>query len=122
MCERVGERRRWGHEVVRGTDGPAGGYPAGVETETVSEVAIPTSCRDRIDEAVLGEALAVLEAHGVAHYRVSPVGGLKIFVGIHRPDAEYESIRDELADAAYGLREHGAVDGFRRLRVGLTDS
>lgn len=106
---------------MRGTDGPAGGYPAGVETETVAGVAVPTSCRDRIDEAVLGEALAVLEAHAVAHYRVSPVGGLKVFVGVHRPDAEYESIRDELGDAAYDLREHGAADGFRRLRVRLAD-
>lgn len=106
---------------MRDADGPAAEYPADVETETIAGVAVPTSCRDRIDEAALEETLGVLEAHGVVSYRVSPVGGLKVFVGVHRPDAEYESIRDELGDAAYDLREHGAADGFRRIRVGLAD-
>jgi|APHM01.1.fsa_nt_gi hypothetical protein len=102
-------------------DGPTDGYPPGVETETVAGVAVPTSCHDRIDEAVLADAVAVLQAHSVVHYQVSPVGGLKIFLGVHRPEAEYRSLRERLEETTYGLREHSVADGFYRLRAALID-
>lgn len=105
---------------MTGGQGPTGGYPPHVETEPVAGVAVPLSCRNRIDEATLADAVAVLETHAVAHYRVSPVGGLKVFVGVHRPDAEYETLRSALDDVTYGLRERGVSEGFRRLRAALT--
>lgn len=96
-------------------------FPPGVETEPVAEVAVPTTCRDRIDEDALRSLVAVLAAHRVDRVGVSPVGGLKLFVGVHRPESVHESLDTALDAAGHGVTDHGVEDGFRRLRVGLVD-
>lgn len=95
------------------------GYPDHVETETVAGVAVPTACRDRIDDEALAAAVDALDEHTVSQYRVSPVGGLKVRVGVYRPMEQHESIRAALEDATHGVRDHGTRDGFRRLRAAL---
>jgi hypothetical protein len=95
--------------------------PHDVETEPVAGVPVPTTCRDRIDEGALRDVVDALAAHGVDRYRVSPVGGMKLRIGIHRPDAVHESLHDALSAAGYGVVDHGVADGFRRLRVGLVE-
>jgi hypothetical protein len=102
-------------------DGPHDS-PPNVETELVAGVSVPTTCRDRVDETALQSVASVLEEYQVDRYGVSPVGGLKIWVGVHRPDSVYESLRTALAEAGYGVTAHGVKDGFRRLRVDLVGS
>lgn len=102
-------------------DGPTQGYPPGVETETVAGVAVPASCRDRVDDGALEAAVDVLDAHSVVYYEVSPVGGLRAYVGVHRSAAEQASLRRGLEEATHGVREEGVDDGFRRFRAALTD-
>lgn len=102
-------------------DGPIE-YPPTIETESVAGVAVPTTCRDRVDEAALQSVASVLERYQVDRYGVSPVGGLKIWVGVHRPDSVYKSLRTALAEAGYGVTTHGIKDGFHRLRVDIAES
>ena len=94
-------------------------YPPNVETELVAGVAVPTTCRDRVDEAALRSVAGVLEEYQVDRYGVSPVGGLKLWVGVHRPDSVHESLRAALAEAGHGVTTHGVKDGFHRLRVDI---
>ena len=102
-------------------DGPLD-YPPNVETELVAGVAVPTTCRDRVDEAALRSVTSVLEKYQVDRYGVSPVGGLKLWVGVHRPDAVYKSLQTALAEAGHGVTTHGGKDGFHRLRVDMVES
>jgi hypothetical protein len=91
-----------------------------IDTERVAGVEVPTTCRDRIDDGVLEAAVDVVEAHNVTEYTVSPVGGLKIRVGVHRPDRTYVALRDELHTLDAPVTEHGVSDGVHRLRLSLT--
>lgn len=95
--------------------------PPDVETDAVAGVAVPTACRDRIDEDALRAAVDALAEFHVDRYVVSPVGGLKLRIGVHRPASAQEALRAALADAGHGLTDHGVADGFRRLRVDLVD-
>ncbi|ERG88028.1 MAG: hypothetical protein J07HX5_00169 [halophilic archaeon J07HX5] len=91
-----------------------------IDTEQVAGVEIPATCRDRIDDDVLKAAVEILDAHQMTDYTVSPVGGLKIRVGVHRPNTAYVALRDELHTLDAPVTEHGVSDGVRRLRLGLT--
>jgi hypothetical protein len=91
-----------------------------VETETVAGVAVPTTCRDRIDDETLAGAVAVLDEYSVTDYTVSPVGGLQIQVGIHRPDTVQDALYESLSRVGGGVTDHGTTNGFRRLRVDVT--
>ncbi len=95
--------------------------PPDGETATVAGVTVPAPCADRIDEQALRAAVEILADHRVDRYEVSPSGGLKIHIGVHRPDRRYRALRAELEERSYGLREYGARDGFRRLRVDFVD-
>ncbi len=95
--------------------------PPGVDTETVAGTAVPTTCRDRIDEDALRSVVDVLAEYHVGSYGVSPVGGLKLRIGIHRPESVHDALQAALAEAGHGVSDHGVADGFRRLRVGLVD-
>lgn len=99
-------------------DGPIN-YPPTIETESVAGAAVPTTCRDRIDEVALRSVVTVLEDYQVDQYGVSPVGGLKLWVGVHRPDSVHESLQTALAEAGHDVTIHGVKDGFRRLRVDI---
>lgn len=96
----------------------AGGRP--VETETVAGVAVPTTCRDRVDDETLAGAVAVLDEHSVHDFTVSPVGGVKIRVGVHRPDAVVEALRSALERVSGRVTTHGTSDGFYRILVDIT--
>ncbi len=104
--------------MTEGAD-PTQGYPAGVETTTIAGVPVPVSCRDRIDAETLAETVRLLDAHDIVHYQVSPVGGLHVYVGVHRPKTTHASVRSMLDELGYGLTERGVRNGFERLRVGL---
>ena len=95
--------------------------PPGIDTETVAGVAVPATCRDRIDEDALRTVAAVLGEYRVESYGVSPVGGLKLRIGVHRPESVHDALQAALAEAGHGVTEHGVADGFRRLRVDLVD-
>jgi hypothetical protein len=90
-----------------------------VETVTVAGVAVPTTCRDRIDDERLADAVAVLEEHSVTDYTVSPVGGLQVQVGVHRPETVQAAIAESLSRVG-GVTDHGMSNGFHRLRVDVT--
>jgi hypothetical protein len=91
-----------------------------VETERVAGVAVPTTCRDQVDDETLAGAVAVLDDHSVHDYTVSPVGGLKIRVGVHRPDAVVEDLRSALERVSGRVTTHGTSDGFHRILVDIT--
>ncbi|MFT4880745.1 MAG: hypothetical protein ACI9HI_000742 [Salinirussus sp.] len=91
-----------------------------VETVTVAGVAVPTTCRDRVDDETLADAVAVLEEYGVTDYTVSPVGGLQIQVGVHRPETVQDALYDSLSRVGDGVTDHGMANGFHRLRVDVT--
>lgn len=95
------------------------GLPPEVETDPVAGVPVPTTCRDRVDGAALRAAVDALEAHAVGTFWVSPSGGLKCRIGVRRPERVQQSLREALADAGYGVVDHGVRRGFRRLRVDL---
>ena len=91
-----------------------------IDTVQIAGVEVPTTCRDRIDDDVLKAAVDIVETHQVTEYTVSPVGGLKIRVGVHRPDRTYDTLRDELHALNVPVTDHGVSDGVRRLRLSLT--
>lgn len=93
-----------------------------VETTTVAGVEVPTTCTDRIDAGALASAVAVLEEYNATEYTVSPVGGLQVRLGIHRPARVHDALRDSLRRVGDGVTGHGVADGFRRLRVDVTTS
>lgn len=93
-----------------------------IETERIAGVAVPTTCSDRIDESTLAAAVEVLDKHNATEYAVSPVGGLKVRVGVHRPSTVHRSLFEGLEDISDTVTDHGTKDGFRRLRVDVTVS
>jgi hypothetical protein len=107
--------------TTRGDSGPTREYSTDVETETVAGVAVPASCRDRVDDESLRAAVDALDAHDVVHYQVTPVGGLRVYVGVYRSADERASLRRALEGATHGVREQGVSDGFRCLRAALAD-
>lgn len=94
--------------------------PEHVETVEIAGIDVPAVCRDRVDDAMLAEIVDVIDRYGVTHYRVSPVGGLQVGIGIHRPAETIEQIKSELS-AGRELTVHGVKDGFLRLRITLTE-
>lgn len=91
-----------------------------LETETVAGVALPATCRDRVDDEQLADVVAVLDAHSVTEYTVSPVGGLQIQIGIHRPNTVQESLMQSLRHVSDSVSEHGIANGYARIRVDIT--
>lgn len=95
-------------------------HPEHVETVEVAGVEVPSVCRDRVPDAVLAEVMNILNDYDVTHYRVSPVGGLQVGIGIRRPDETIERLKSELS-AGHEVTVHGVKDGFLRLRIALTE-
>ena len=91
-----------------------------IETVHVAGVAVPMTCRNRVNEKTLADAVAVLKEYSVTEYTVSPVGGLQIRVGVHRPETVQDALYESLSRVGSGVTDHGIADGFHRFRVDIT--
>jgi hypothetical protein len=98
---------------------PTQEYPAGIETTTIAGIPVPVSCQDKIDSETLAEAASILDTHDIIYYQVSPVGGLKIYIGVHRSETTHVSVQRALDEIGHRLDERGVRNGFKRLRLGL---
>jgi hypothetical protein len=93
-----------------------------VEMETVAGVSVPATCSDRVDAETLAGAVAVLDEYNISNYTVSPVGGLQIRIGIHRPEEVRTAVRASLSHIGGRVTDHGTAEGFHRFRVDITVS